>query len=323
MNGVVGFVVALLLYPGIVAGVVSAWILTLARDTTRAALSAGARPRLFGAFAETRALFARDSVAPAGLVPVVAALIPVVAVAMPVVALVALPVPGNPLVKALGLGGDLALEGGLLLAVPCLRLVLGWATPSAYTRQAADRGAHLLAGAVLPLTLAIAAVAQQVNGLPVAPADQPAATPLTNVALIARLLAAVAFACCLPVLARATAVREGEGAPALVGNELTEASGRDLALFRIAEALQLAAVAAFFAAAFVLPLVATTPFGVRAAAWIVAPILGAVGIGAWEALRGATTSSKSEQPPLSWWFGVPLLVALFALVAASFAARGF
>jgi hypothetical protein len=62
---------------------------------------------------------------------------------------------------------------------------------------------------------------------------------------------------------------------------------------------------------------------VHTAAWIVAPILGAAGIGAWEALRGAPSNPKSEQPPLSWWFGVPLLVALFALVAASFAARGF
>jgi formate hydrogenlyase subunit 4 len=323
MNGVVGFVVALLLYPGIAAGVAAAWVLTLARDGTRSALGVGTRPRLFGAFADTRALFARDSVAPAGLLPLVATMIPVLAVAMPLVALIALPLPGNPLVKAFGLGGDLALEGGLLLAVPSLRLFLGWATPSAFTRQAADRGAHVLAGALLPLTLAIAAIAQQVNSLQIGLGEQSAISPLTNVALLARLLAAVAFACCLPVLARTTAVREGDGAPALVGNELTEASGRDLALFRIAEALQLVAVVAFFAAAFVLPLLATAPAGVRIAAWIVAPILGAAGIGAWEALRGAPPSPKSEQPPLSWWFGVPLLVALFALVAASFAARGF
>jgi formate hydrogenlyase subunit 4 len=323
MNGVVGFVVALLLYPGIVAGVAAAWILTLARDGTRAAFGTGARPRIFGAFAETRALFARDTVAPAGLLPLVAVLIPVLAVAMPLVALIGLPVPGNPLVNTVGLGGDLALEGGLLLAVPFLRLLLGWATPSAYTRQAADRSAHVLAGALPPLTLAIATIAQQVNGLQIGLGDQTSNSPLTNVAILARLLAAVAFACCLPVLARATAVREGEDSPALVGNELTEASGRDLALFRVAEALQLVAVVAFFAAAFVLPVLATAPAGVRTAAWIVAPLLTAAGIGAWEALRGTQANPKGDQPPMSWWFGLPLLAALFALVAASFAARGF
>jgi hypothetical protein len=80
---------------------------------------------------------------------------------------------------------------------------------------------------------------------------------------------------------------------------------------------------AFFAASFVLPLLAPAPAGVRTAAWIVAPLLSAAGIGAWEAVRGVQTNPKGEQPPLSWWFGVPLLVALFALVAASFAARGF
>jgi formate hydrogenlyase subunit 4 len=323
MNGVVGFVVALLLYPGIAAGVAAAWLLTLAREGTRAALGTGTRPRIFGPFAEARSHFARDGMAPAGLLPLVATLIPVFAVALPIVALLALPLPGNPLVAAFGLGGDLALEAGLLFAVPCLRLLLGWATPSAYTRQAADRGAHALAGVMFPAALAIAAIAQQVNGLQIGSADAHASTPLTNVALLARLLAGIAFACCLPVLARTTAVRAGDGAPTLLGNELTEASGRDLALFRIAEALQLVAVVAFFAAAFVVPVLATAPADVRTAAWIATPILAAAGIGAWEALRGAQANPKSEQPPLSWWFGVPLLVALFALVAASFAARGF
>jgi formate hydrogenlyase subunit 4 len=323
MNGVVGFVVALLLYPGIVAAVAAAWLLTFARESTRAALGAGTQPRLFGAVAETRALFARDGVAPAGLAPLVAALIPVLAVALPLVALIALPIPGNPLIQAFGLGGDLALEGGLLLAVPFLRLLLGWATPSAYTRQAADRGAHTLAGAILPLVLAISAIAQQVNGLELGLADQHSTTPLTIAALLTRVLAALAFVCCLPVLARATAVREGEATPTLMGNELSEASGRDLALFRIAEALQLVAVVAFFAAAFVLPLLTTATPGVRIAAWIAAPILAAAGIGAWEAVRAAQANPKSEQPPISWWFGLPLLIGLFALVFASFAARGF
>lgn len=322
MNGVLAFVIALLLYPGIIAGLVAAWILTWSRDAARAALGNGQRPGPLGILTELRTALQRDTLAPSGVHAAILALVPVVAVAAPIAALVLLPVPGNPLVNSLGLTGDLMVEGALLLVVPFARLLVGWATPSPYARLAADRGARLLAGAVAPLVFALAAIAQQVSSAQLTTADAAAHTPLTTVSLAARILAAAACACCLPVLARATALREGEGDLELAAGELTEASGRDLALFRIAEALQLAAAAVFFAAAFILPILVTAPANLRTAAWVVAPLLAAIGIGAWDGLRGPQ-AAQSEKPPLSWWFGVPLLLALFALVAASFAARGY
>lgn len=322
MNGVLAFVIALLLYPGIVAGLVAAWILTWSRDAARATLGHGQRPGPLALLADLRAALQRDTLAPSGVRAAILALVPVVAIAAPIAALVLLPVPGNPLVSALGLTGDLMVEGTLLLVVPFARLLAGWATPSPYARLAADRGARLLAGAVAPLVLALAAAAQQVSSAHLTTADAASHTHLTTVALAARILAAAAFACCLPVVARASALREGEGELELAAGELTEASGRDLALFRIAEALQLAAAVVFFAAAFILPLLVTAPANLRAAAWVVAPLLAALGMGAWDGLRGPQTA-QSEKPPLSWWFGAPLLLALFALVAATLAARGF
>jgi formate hydrogenlyase subunit 4 len=234
-----------------------------------------------------------------------------------------IPVPANPLVKAIGLAGDVAVGTGLLLVVPLARMLTGWIMPSPFTRLAADRSARLLAGAVVPLVLAVAALTQQVGSLQLGQADAPPATPLTNVALLARLLAAAAFASCLPALVRGTDLRAGEDLPVLAAGELSETSGRDLALFRIADGLQLVAVLVFFAAAFILPLLTTAAPNVQHAAWILTPLLAAAGIGAWEALRAAPSFKRDEQPPLSWWFGFPLLLALFALVAASFAARGF
>ncbi|HEY7982704.1 MAG TPA: NADH-quinone oxidoreductase subunit H [Ktedonobacterales bacterium] len=322
MSGVLAVMLALLVYPGLVGALVVAWVLTWTRDATRASLGSGARPGPLSLIAEIRATYARDTLAPAATALAFQAILPILALALPLVALVLLPLPGNPLADALGLKGDLIAEGALLLGVPGLRLLTGWATPSPYTRLAADRGARLLAGCVLPLVLALSALAQQVNTLQIAPlVHAPAQAQLNWLSLLARVLAAAAFACCLPVLARASALREGEGDADLAAGELAEASGRDLAAWRVAEGLQLVAAVVFFAAAFIQPLLVTASPQLRGAAWIVVPILAAIGIGAWEGLRGAQPAS-GDRPPLSWWFGLPLLLALFALVAAAFAARG-
>ncbi len=322
MSAVLAVMLAVLVYPGLAAALAVAWLLMWTRDVTRASLGSGARPGPLSLVAEVRATFARDTLAPAGTGMAFQAVLPVLALALPLVAPVLLPVPGNPLADALGLKGDLVAEGALLLGVPALRLLTGWSTPSPYTRLAADRGARLLAGCVLPMVLALSALAQQVNTLQITPLiHAQSGAQLNWLALLARVLAAAAFACCLPVLARATALLEGEGDADLAAGELAEASGRDLAAWRVAEGLQLVAAVAFFAAAFIQPLLVTASAQIRAAAWIVVPILAAIGIGAWEGLRGAQPAT-SDRPPLSWWFGLPLLLALFALVAAAFAARG-
>lgn len=322
MSGVLAVMLALLVYPGLVAALAVAWILTWTRDVTRASLGSGVRPGPLSLVAEIRATFARDTLAPAATEVAFQAILPILALALPLVALVLLPMPGNPLAEALGLKGDLVAEGALLLGVPALRLLTGWATPSPYTRLAADRGARLLAGCVLPMVLALGALAQQVNTLQIAPlVHAPTAQQINWLSLLARILAAAAFACCLPVLARTSALREGEGDADLAAGELAEASGRDLAAWRVAEGLQLVAAVVFFATAFIQPVMVTASPQLRGVAWVAAPILTAVGIGAWEGLRGAP-SAKGDRPPLSWWFGLPLLLALFALVAAAFAARG-
>lgn len=321
MNGVLAFIVALLLYPGVVAGLAAAWILTWTRDVTRAALASGARPHPLAALFEIRAAFGRDILSPSRVHSAVLGVVPAVAAAAAIAALVLLPAPGNPLVGALGLSGDLAAEGALLLIVPFARLLIGWATPSPYTRLAADRGARLLAGAVVPMALTVAAIAQQAGALRITSVDALSGRPMTAVALTARVLAACAFACCLPVIARATALREADRDPELAASELTELSGRDLGIFRLAEALQLAAACAFFAAAFVLPVLATSTSTMRAIAWVAVPLLTAAGLGGWEGARRAPLA-QADQPPLSWWLGLPILLALAALVASAFAARG-
>jgi len=215
--------------------------------------------------------------------------------------------------------------------VPAMRLVVGWAVPSTVTRAAADRSVRLLAGAVLPLALAVTVAAYQLDTLGLA--GTPKAAP-NWVGVVARVLAALTFIAVLPVLARTADRRaqagvadgaddgESAGAPA---DELGELVGRDLASFRIAEALQLAAAAAFFVAAFVLPIVPGISKGVGyGVLWVAGVLLTAAGLGLWEGFvaKRPTTVEGTERPPLTWWLGWPLLVALVALVAASWAVRG-
>ncbi len=317
MNGILGFVIAVLVYPGLLAAALAAVALGWARQSVRGAVSRDGAGSPLTALRELRADFGREATA-AGVLPWALTLASLAAILAPLLALVLLPVPGNPLAQALGMTGDLAVEAGLLVGLPLARLFVGWATPSPYTRLAADRGARLLAGAVLPLALAVTVTAEQLGTLGLA--GVPAA-PTGNIAVVARIFAALALALVLPALVRAVALRAGVGDVDLPGGELAEVSGRDLALFRIGEALQLVAAAAFFTAAFLLPIFARVNATGRAIVWVAGIVVTCAALGAWEGYAGNRPEGE-ERAPLSWWLGFPLLLALVALVAAAWAQRG-
>ncbi len=198
LNPIVEVVVAALIYPGVVVALIAAGILAWVRGTAQQTLAhSGAAG---GGLAALRAAWGEEAQLPAGVYEPLLNAGAIAAVIFPLLALILLPVPGNPLTYTLGLGGDLAAEAGLLLGVPLVRLLLGWLVPSPYTRASADRGARLLAGAALPMGLALAATAEQVGSQRLDIAPQGVSLPL--ISLLARVLAALAFACVLPVLAR-------------------------------------------------------------------------------------------------------------------------
>lgn len=320
MIQVISFVLGVLVYPGLVVALIAAWVLGWIRESARGALNGGEVAGPMRAIGELRSAFERESIVPEGAQPAVLTVATTAAVLFPLLALVLLPVPGNPLVSALGLAGDLAAEGALLLGLPLTRLFLGWAIPSPYARLAADRGVRLLAGAALPMALALSANAQQFGHLSLLRAK--AAPAPTWLAVLAYVLAAAAFACVLPALARVTALRQDDGALDQIAGELTELSGRDLVYMRLAEAVQLVAVAAFFIAAFILPLLPNVRTGVGLGLlWIGGIVVVAAGIGAWEGTRERAASER-QRSPLDWWSSWPLLLALAALVAAAWATRG-
>jgi formate hydrogenlyase subunit 4 len=318
MNGVFSFLLAVLVYPGAVVALLVAVALAWVRESARGAFSGGSLTSPLQGFAELRTAFTRDAVVPEGIRPGFVTACSLAAVVFPLLALVLLPVPGNPLVTSLGLTGDLVLEGALLLALPVTLLLLGWVMPSPYTRLAADRGVRMLAGAALPMALAIAANLQQFSTLAISHLPHAAGNALSMAAFI---LAAAAFAFVVPALARFTPLRQPEGELDAMAGELSELSGRDLAFFRMGESLQLVATAGFFIAAFILPIFSGAHGAGLALVWVAGILLTAAVAGAADAFRTRSLIRRQESP-LDWWSGFPLLLALAALVASAWATRG-
>jgi hypothetical protein len=315
MNGVLSFALAVLIYPGLLVAVVAGVALLL----VRAAAGGVAGGEKSGLVADLRESWQGETIVPDGVSESALTFSSVVAILAPALALVMLPVPGNPLVTAIGLKGDLVAEGALLLGLPLARLFVGWLTPTPLTRVAADRGARLLAGAALSLTLSLTAIAQQFDALTIA--NAPIKSP-SGILIAARLLSALAFVCVLPVLTRITAIRESRDAENAAPDELLEVTGRDRFCFRLGEAIQLTATAGFFLAVFVMPFFSTAPQGAAMAIiWIAGLLLTAAGIGVWDAQRRKMPASD-DHPPLTWWLGWPLLIALAALVITAWATRG-
>src|SRR6185312_5948190 len=186
MNGVLSFALAVLIYPGLLVAVVAGVLLVWVRTTACGAISGEKAATL----TELRESWQSETIVPDGVSDFALTLSSGMAILAPALALVLLPIPGNPLVTLIGLQGDLVAEGALLLGMPLARLFVGWLTPTPLTRVAADRGARLLVGAALSLTLALAAVAQQFNALTIlnAPVRSPG-----GVLVVARVLAALAF----------------------------------------------------------------------------------------------------------------------------------
>jgi hypothetical protein len=132
MNSILSFVLAVLIYPGVFIAGIAAWALTWGRESIQAVVAKDPIPGPLRDLGEIRGNMARDLEQPEGLYPPLTTIASCTAIVLPLISLILLPVPGNPLVQAIGLTGDVISGAALLLAVPVLRLLVAWATPSPY-----------------------------------------------------------------------------------------------------------------------------------------------------------------------------------------------
>lgn len=317
MNPILAIAISLLVFPGLLFGLVAAGIFGYLRGMARSGASgwSGTMPGLsLGGIARR---LRQGSTLPAGLYPPVMQALPVVAAICPLLVLVFLPLPANRGLDNMNYTADVVALSALLLGMPLARIVLGWATPSPYTRIAAMRSARDLLGHLLPLALAIATGAALSDALTVfgiaMNGINPALTPnAAHLIGAARIVAGLAYLACLPALTRSTSIGEGHGSLELVGGELTELSGRELFVMRLGEMLQLVAALGFGIVLFVLPFFTTD--NARGLAAIITAIVVALGLGGWEGYRAQMQSQDDMAPPVSIWFGMQTFLGVGAIL---------
>ncbi len=323
MNALLAMIISLLVYPGLlfalVAALIFGWLRSMARATSQG--WSVALPQF--SLREVSRRLRQGSTVPEGVFAPLIQALPVLAVISPLLVLVFIPLPANRGADNANYTADVAALGALLLGVPIVRIVLGWATPSPYTRMAATRSARQLMGYIVPLALAIAVGATAsaslnvfgtaAHQIPVPSSQTLFGLTASQIAGGARIVAGLAYLACLPALTRLTPIRAGQGGLDLVGSELTELSGRELLLMRIGEWMQLVAALGLGIALFVLPFFATD--GARAIAAIVTAVVVALLLGVWEGLGTYLRPSRDDlEAPLSIWFGTPTFLGIIALL---------
>jgi NADH:ubiquinone oxidoreductase subunit H len=334
MNALLALIISLLVYPGIlfaaVAALIFGWVRSFARASTQG--WSGLQPSL--SLREVLRRMRQGSTVTQGVFAPLVQVLPVLAVLCPVLVLVFIPLPANRGATNGDYTADVVALVALLLGVPLLRIVLGWATPSPYTRLAATRSARQLLGLLVPLGLAVAVAAEAsgalnvldialhphlVQAIPGVKSPNLFGLDANKLFGLARIAAGVAYLTCLPQIARLTPIREGQGSLDLVGNELTELSGRELLTMRIAEWVQLIAALGLGIALFVLPFF--TGDRNRTIAAVVAALVTAIGLGMWEGMGTYLRPREDNDAPLSIWFGTQTFLGIIAILLIVMALR--
>ncbi len=330
MNELLAMIISLLVYPGLIFALVAALVFGWLRGVARATAQGWSlgMPQL--APRELLRRLRQGSTVSEGVFAPLLQALPVLAVVCPLLVLVFLPLPANRGADNGAYTADVAALAALLLGVPLVRIVLGWATPSPYTRMAATRSARQLMGYLVPFALAVAvaaAVGASLHIFAIATHQPVAVTTQSLFGLnairlfgLTRIVAGLAYLSCLPALAKLTPIREGQGGLDLVGSELTEISGRELLVMRIGEWVQLVAALGLGIVLFVLPFFTTD--GARAIAALVSAVVAAILLGVWEGAGTYLRAARDElDAPLSVWFGTPTFLAIISLLLLVLAQR--
>lgn len=324
MNDFLAMIIAFLLYPGLLFGLVAALVLGWIRGSLRAVLigwSGGVpllAPREFG-----RRL-RQNSTLPEGVYAPLLTVLVVMAFVAPLLVLVFLPLPGNRGPGSPTYTADVVAIGVLLIVMPLARSGLGWMIPSPYTRLAATRSARSILGYVVPFAITVAVGAALSGATRLAGISNSTAT-IDHVVNIfrfhvnalslggfTRVLAGITYAFCLPALTKLTPLRTGQGELDLVGSELSELSGRELLLMRLSEWLQLVAAIGFGIVVFVLPFFHTDL--TRGLVALGVGIIVAGGIGAWEGSAARFFRRDDLPVPQAIWLGTPTLLSIVAVL---------
>ena len=295
------YIVALLLWPGLISGALLGWLLLWIRRKLMARLQQRIGPPFYQPFFDFVKLLGKQTVIPEGVNRQLFYALPMVSLAAITYALALLPAPGNP---APSFGGDLILLI-YLLEVPALCDVLaGYGSRSVYGQVSAAREALLSLGYNLPFLAAVIAIATAVGSYRLADL---AAAPVGWT----HLAAALAFLLALPAKLKSNPFSIPNAEQEILGGAHTEYNGAPLALFELAHAIELVALVGLFAVLF-LPAVAST------LAALLLHLLFGVGVVAAVTLLSAGTARLTIAHAVRFYWRWGLAVAALAFVAALF-----
>jgi NADH-quinone oxidoreductase subunit H len=295
------FIIALLLWPGLVGGALLGWLFLWLRRKLTARMQQRTGPPFYQPFFDFIKLLGKQTVVPEGVDRRLFYALPLVSLMAVTYALALLPVPGNP---ALSFSGDLILLI-YLLEVPALCDVLaGYSSRSVYGQVSAAREALLALGYNLPFLGAVIAIATAVGSYQLADV---AAAPFG----LAHLAAGLAFLLALPAKLKTNPFSIPNAEQEILGGVHTEYNGAPLAMFELAHAIELVALVGLFSALF-LPTMASTP------ANLALYLLFSTGVIVVVTLLSASTARVTIVQAMRFYWRWGLAAAALAFVAALF-----
>jgi NADH-quinone oxidoreductase subunit H len=295
------FIIALLLWPGLVGGALLGWLFLWLRRKLTARMQQRSGPPFYQPFFDFIKLLGKQTVVPEGVDRRLFYALPLASLTAVSYALALLPVPGNP---ALSFSGDLILLI-YLLEVPALCDVLaGYSSRSVYGQVSAAREALLALGYNLPFLGAVIAIATAVGSYQLAAV---AAAPFG----LAHLAAGLAFLLALPAKLKTNPFSIPNAEQEILGGVHTEYNGAPLAMFELAHAIELVALVGLFSALF-LPTMASTP------ANLALYLLFSTGVIVVVTLLSASTARLTIVQAMRFYWRWGLAAAALAFVAALF-----
>ncbi len=240
MNTLGSFLLAVLVWPGLIVSALLGWTyLWMGRKLT-ARLQGRQGPPFFQPFFDFVKLAGKKTIVPNGVNPGLFYGLPLVAVLGVVFALALLPLPGN---FVPSFSGDLILLVYLLEMPGICTVLAGYASRSLYGQVSASREAVMLLGYNLPFLAALIALAVQAGSFDL---SKIAAAPWTPV----HILAGIAFLISIPARIRSNPFSIPNAEQEIVAGATTEFNGLPLALFELAHGMELVGMVGLFAALF-------------------------------------------------------------------------
>jgi formate hydrogenlyase subunit 4 len=301
---------ALVVYPGFVFAIVFGLLCQgLERKVVTRAQSRAGQP-LFQPFRDLLKLLGKSPFGASG--GVVEGLLPVISIAFSVLALAFLPLPGNPfptvtLAGRAVQGWDLLVVLYLLEMPSLLYAIAGYASRSIYGQIGASRRVQLIAGYGIPYLVAAISVAGAVKSFNIGEIAAAGGLSISAVKIVA--LVVVLFA--LPGRLGLNPFSQAEAEVEVLGGPVVEYSGRRLALFRVARAVDAVAAISLVVVLFA-PQRWSTWLNVLV--YLAVSVVIVAGLGFVDA---STIRLRLDQALKTYWiYGLPLasLVLIFAVI---------